>query len=48
MIDAGRELLRRAPWVSLAPSGVMMLAVLSVNLVGDAMRDALDPRTVSR
>ena len=48
MIDAGRELLRRAPWVSLAPSGVMMLAVLSINLVGDALRDALDPRVVSR
>lgn len=47
MIDAGRELLRRAPWVSLAPSGVMMLAVLSVNLVGDALRDALDPRASS-
>lgn len=47
MIDAGRELLRRAPWVSLAPSGVMMLSVLSINLVGDALRDALDPRTVS-
>jgi ABC-type dipeptide/oligopeptide/nickel transport system permease subunit len=47
MIDAGRELLRRAPWVSLAPSAVMMLSVLSINLVGDALRDALDPRPVS-
>jgi ABC-type dipeptide/oligopeptide/nickel transport system permease subunit len=43
MIDEGREFLRRAPWVSLAPSIVMMLAVLSLNLVGDALRDALDP-----
>lgn len=48
MIDAGRELLRRAPWVSLAPSGTMMLSVLSINLLGDALRDLLDPRTVSR
>lgn len=48
MIDEGRELLRRAPWVSLAPSAVMMLAVLSINLVGDALRDALDPHTVSQ
>jgi len=48
MIDEGRELLRRAPWVSLTPSAVMMLAVLSINLVGDALRDALDPHTVSR
>ena len=45
MIDAGRELLRIAPWVSLAPSGVMMLAVLSINLLGDALADALDPRS---
>lgn len=44
MIDAGREFLRRAPWVSLAPSAVMMLAVLSINLAGDALRDILDPR----
>jgi peptide/nickel transport system permease protein len=43
MIDEGREFLRRAPWVSLAPSAVMMLAVLSLNLVGDALRDAMDP-----
>jgi peptide/nickel transport system permease protein len=48
MIDEGREFLRRAPWVSLAPSGVMMLAVLSINLVGDALRDALDPHAISR
>ncbi len=48
MIDEGRELLRRAPWVSLAPSIVMMLAVLSINLVGDALRDAFDPHTVSQ
>jgi ABC-type dipeptide/oligopeptide/nickel transport system permease subunit len=47
MIDEGRELLRRAPWVSLGPSFVMMLAVLSLNLVGDALRDAADPRAGS-
>ena len=48
MIDEGRELLRAAPWVSLAPSSVMMLAVLSINLLGDALRDALDPYSVSQ
>jgi peptide/nickel transport system permease protein len=47
MIDEGREFLRRAPWVSLAPSVVMMFAVLSLNLVGDALRDAMDPHTNS-
>lgn len=48
MVEEGREFLRSAPWVSLAPSAVMMLAVLSLNLVGDALRDALDPHTVSQ
>jgi len=47
MIDDGREFLRRAPWVSLAPSAVMMVTVLCINLVGDALRDALDPHTTS-
>ncbi len=47
MIDEGREFLRQAPWVSLAPSMLMMLAVLSLNLVGDALRDAMDPHTDS-
>jgi ABC-type dipeptide/oligopeptide/nickel transport system permease subunit len=47
MINEGREFLRRAPWVSLAPSAIMMLAVLSLNLVGDALRDAMDPHTNS-
>lgn len=48
MIDEGREFLRRAPWVSLAPSMMMMLAVLSLNLVGDALRDAMDPHIGSQ
>jgi len=43
MINSGREFLRRAPWVSLAPSAVMMLTVLSLNLVGDALQGVLDP-----
>lgn len=48
MIDEGREFLRRAPWVSLAPSGVMMVTVLCINLLGDALRDALDPHSMSQ
>jgi ABC-type dipeptide/oligopeptide/nickel transport system permease subunit len=42
MIDEGRELRRRAPWVSLAPSAVMMVAVLSLNLAGDALQSVID------
>ncbi len=48
MIDEGREFLRRAPWVSLAPSVIMMFTVLSLNMVGDALRDVLDPHRGSQ
>jgi len=46
MIADGRDLsqLRGAPWTSLAPGLAIGLAVLGFNLLGDAMRDALDPR----
>jgi ABC-type dipeptide/oligopeptide/nickel transport system permease subunit len=49
MIADGRDLtqLRRAPWTSLAPGLAIGLAVLGFNLVGDALRDALDPRAAS-
>jgi len=43
----GQMVLREAPWVVFAPSLVLLLTVLSFNLLGDAVRDALDP-TVSR
>lgn len=46
MIADGRDLaqLRGAPWTSLAPGLAIGLAVLGFNLLGDALRDALDPR----
>jgi ABC-type dipeptide/oligopeptide/nickel transport system permease subunit len=46
MIADGRDLsqLRNAPWTSLAPGLAIGLAVLGFNLLGDALRDALDPR----
>jgi peptide/nickel transport system permease protein len=34
-----------APWLFLAPTATIMLAVLSINFVGDGLRDALDPRS---
>ncbi len=43
----GQMVLREAPWVVLFPSLVLLLTVLAFNLLGDAVRDALDP-TVSR
>jgi ABC-type dipeptide/oligopeptide/nickel transport system permease subunit len=48
MIAEGRELdqLRHAPWTSLSPGIAIGIAVLGFNLLGDALRDALDPRAL--
>lgn len=43
MVAEGRDLLRVAPWVSLAPGIAIGVAVLGFNLVGDALREARDP-----
>ena len=44
MLSDGRGLLREAPWLTIFPGLAIMTTVLSANLVGDALRDALDPR----
>lgn len=44
MVSQGRSLLLTAPHVALFPCGVILLLVLSLNIVGDALRDALDPQ----
>ena len=44
MVSAGREHLFTHPVMSIAPGVCIMLVVLSFNLVGDGLRDALDPR----
>src|SRR6266496_2974926 len=46
MIADGRDLdqLRRAPWTSVFPGLAIGMAVLGFNLLGDALRDALDPK----
>jgi ABC-type dipeptide/oligopeptide/nickel transport system permease subunit len=48
MIADGRDLyqLRHAPWTSVFPGLAIGSAVLGFNLLGDALRDALDPRNV--
>ncbi|GAV36711.1 glutathione transport system permease protein GsiD [Roseomonas sp. TAS13] len=43
MVGYGREYLTRAPWILLAPSAVIVLTTLSVSLIGDWLRDRLDP-----
>ena len=43
MINGGQLVLREATWVVFFPSAAIVLTVLSFNLLGDAIRDALDP-----
>jgi len=44
MLQLGRRLLPIHPWISLAPALAIALMALGINLVGDAVRRALDPR----
>ena len=44
MVADGRDYLLRAPMLSFAPGFTLMLVVFSFNMVGDGLRDALDPR----
>jgi peptide/nickel transport system permease protein len=44
MLGDARQYLARAPWTMLAPGAALMLAVLGLNLLGDGIRDLLDPR----
>jgi peptide/nickel transport system permease protein len=48
MLNEGRGYLRDAPWLTTAPGLAIALTVLAVNLLGDALRDALDPRRRTR
>jgi peptide/nickel transport system permease protein len=48
MLDDGRSMLRHQWWVSLFPGLAIMLTVLAINLLGDGLRDALDPRLRNR
>ena len=44
MLNAAQRFLTNAPWMALWPGFAIFLVVLSFNLVGDGLRDALDPR----
>jgi peptide/nickel transport system permease protein len=45
MINAGRGYLQQAPWIVFGPGAALFVTVVGLNFVGDAVRDALDPRT---
>ncbi len=44
MLNAAHRFLSQAPWLAVFPGLAIFLCVLSFNLVGDGLRDALDPR----
>jgi peptide/nickel transport system permease protein len=44
LIATGRALLRTAPWVTTFPGLAIMFVVLAFNMLGDGLRDALDPK----
>jgi ABC-type dipeptide/oligopeptide/nickel transport system permease subunit len=45
MLGAGREYMQRAPYLVLCPGIAISLLILGFNLLGDGLRDRLDPRT---
>jgi peptide/nickel transport system permease protein len=44
MLNTAKNYLEQAPWMSLSPGLAIFLTVLGFNLLGDGLRDALDPR----
>jgi peptide/nickel transport system permease protein len=48
MLNEGRTYLETAPWMSIFPGLAIMLAVLGFNLLGDGLRDVLDPQLRGR
>ena len=48
IISDGQDLLYTRPWVAIAPGIMIVLTVLALNVLGDGVRDALDPRAKLR
>jgi peptide/nickel transport system permease protein len=44
MLNVAKNFMEQAPWMSVAPGIAIFLAVLGFNLLGDGLRDALDPK----
>ena len=45
MLNEGRTYLETAPWISVFPGIAIMVTVLAFNLLGDGVRDVLDPNS---
>ena len=48
MVSAGRDYLRNNWWVSTFPGVTIMITVLAINVLGDGLREALDPKLKRR
>ncbi len=48
MIAESRAYIVQAPWIGLAPGGALCLLLIAVNLLGEGLREALDPRLAGR
>jgi peptide/nickel transport system permease protein len=48
MLSTAREQLFTAPWISIFPGLAIFVTVLGLNLLGDGLRDVLDPHTLGR
>ncbi len=48
LVADGRDQLRNAPWIAVFPGFAIVCAVMAFNLLGDGLRDALDPKTRAR
>jgi peptide/nickel transport system permease protein len=48
MLAEGRQYLQRAPWIAAFPGFLLAALILTVNVLGDALRDALDPKLSRR
>lgn len=45
MLNVAKNFLAQAPWMAIWPGGAIFLVVIGFNLLGDGLRDALDPRS---
>lgn len=48
MIEAGQQFILRAPYLIVEPGIALFSVVLAFSILGDALRDVLDPRSVPR
>jgi peptide/nickel transport system permease protein len=47
-MSLGRTFFQIAPWIIFFPGVLLAITVLAINLVGDGLRDSLDPRIARR